>query len=517
MIANAKTLVPLVWGLLSLRAAAGVVNPLVLRNDDDFATSRACTRLSSRFPHSVSWPNSIEFQTQSTALYSDTCIFTPSCVFEPSSAAMIAEGVKIMKAERSKFAVRSGGHMPVPGAQSVQGGVMIAMDKLNQKSLNAAKTVASIGPGQVWADVYNWLVPYGLAVNGGRYPSVGVGGYMLGGGISYFSSTKGWGCDTVVAYEVVLADGQVVEARANGAYSDLFWALHGGHNNFGIVTRFDLQTFPMTSAYVGGAIWDGRDASANTQYFAALNSYLAPGGGAEDPNVAISAILALTPSEGVKELISIQLAPGTQEQPRAFENFTKIMAPAIQTVPGMVAPSWTSILPLLQQFGDRGFRQLFWSISFKGDPRAIRIANETLVDLADAALSGIPNATVAFTYQPVSKAWLQASKASGNNVLDLDPKDGAFVAGLLACTWQDKADDAAIHAFARNFSSAVENKTRALELFHPFAYLNDAAPEQKPFETYGQGKSLPRLRRIRDKYDPDNFLKNFMGHGFLLD
>lgn len=317
--------------------------------------------------------------------------------------------------------------MPVPGAQSVQPGVMISLSRLNARELKQSQSIASIGPGQVWRDVYRWLVPYGLAVNGGRYPTVGVGGYLVGGGISYFSSTHGWGCDTVTAYEVVLADGSIVEATADGEHADLFWTLRGGHNNFGIVTRFDLKTFPMTSAYFGGTIWDGKNASAQTQFFSALDSYMLPGGGVDDPNVATSAIVSVAPGSGASELISIRFAPGTDPSPKAFENFTAIDVPAIQNMGGKVVPDWTEVLNSLEQVGTRGLRHLFWSVSFKADPRAIQIANETVVDLAFAELANVSGAVATLTYQPISKDWLLASQRSGGNVIDLDPDSGTFI------------------------------------------------------------------------------------------
>ncbi|KAI0506893.1 hypothetical protein F5B22DRAFT_427395 [Xylaria bambusicola] len=480
------------------------------------AGTRACQRLAAKYPEDIFWPQSDTFQTESTAIYSNTCILSPSCVFEPSSAEDIGSAVKIIKAARSRFAVRAGGHMPVPGAQSVESGVMIALNKLNTKRLNKDKAIASIGPGQVWADVYTWLAPKGLAVNGGRYGTVGVGGLLVGGGISYFSSTRGWGCDTIVAYEVVLADGCVVEAKAHGKYADLFWALHGGHNNFGIVTRFDMKTFPVTSAFIGGGLWDGSNTSTQTQFFSAFESYMAPGGGVDDPNVAISAIIGLTPSTGAKQLTSIQFAPGKDSSPRAFENFTAIDAPFIQAIGGTVMPSWTALPILLAQLGVRGSREVYSSVSFFPDPRAIRIANETVTELAVPVLSQIPDSEIAFTYQPVSKDWLEASKASGHNMLDLDPRLGTFIAGLITITWTDAAHDAAVNKLTQRIVRTIENRTRALGLYYPFIYLNDAGPTQRPFDTYGGGGSLPKLRAIRAKYDPERFLENFLGHGFPL-
>jgi FAD/FMN-containing dehydrogenase len=75
------------------------------------------------------------------------------------------------------------------------------------------------------------------------------------GGISFTSPERGWACDSVVNFQVVLANGEIVNANATSR-SDLFTALKGGQTNFGIVTRFDLKLYP------GGALWGGRIAFA---------------------------------------------------------------------------------------------------------------------------------------------------------------------------------------------------------------------------------------------------------------
>lgn len=98
----------------------------------------------------------------------------------------------------------------------------------------------------VWYDLDLALEPYGRIVVGGRLKTIGVAGLTLGGGISYFSAKHGFAMDNVVAYEVVLANGAVVNAIAN-SNSDLFWALKGGGNNYGIVTKFTLATYHAPS------------------------------------------------------------------------------------------------------------------------------------------------------------------------------------------------------------------------------------------------------------------------------
>lgn len=70
------------------------------------------------------------------------------------------------------------------------------------------------------------------------------------GGVSFFAPRFGLVCDNVENFEVVLASGEIVNANAR-EHSDLWFALRGGSNNFGVVTRFDLVTFPQ------GPFWGG--------------------------------------------------------------------------------------------------------------------------------------------------------------------------------------------------------------------------------------------------------------------
>ena len=101
-----------------------------------------------------------------------------------------------------------------------------------------------------WSDVYSYLEPHGLAVPGGRIGPVGVPGLLLAGGVSFYGNQVGWACDSVVNYEIVLADGSLVEANKDH-HPDLFWALKGGSSNFGIVTRFDVQTIRSPKIWGG--------------------------------------------------------------------------------------------------------------------------------------------------------------------------------------------------------------------------------------------------------------------------
>lgn len=99
--------------------------------------------------------------------------------------------------------------------------------------------------------MYRTLDSIDVGVQGGDIGSVGVGGLLLGGGFSPYLYQRGFAADDIQKLEVVLANGDIVEASTE-KNSDLYQVLKGGGSGFGIVTRFDMKTFdrlPIWSAY----------------------------------------------------------------------------------------------------------------------------------------------------------------------------------------------------------------------------------------------------------------------------
>jgi FAD/FMN-containing dehydrogenase len=104
--------------------------------------------------------------------------------------------------------------------------------------------------GNTWDAVYSKLDELNLTVTGGRAAGVGVGGLSLGGGISFFGTRHGWTSDTIVNFQMVLANGSIISANEE-ENPDLAWALRGGSNNFGVVTRVDLRAFEQPPFWGG--------------------------------------------------------------------------------------------------------------------------------------------------------------------------------------------------------------------------------------------------------------------------
>ena len=177
--------------------------------------------------------------------------------------------------------------MPAPGHASTNGGVMIATTRLDEMRLeqepnNFDTPYLRCGPGHTWKKIYDFLEPYNLIAVGGRVAGVGTG-LILGGGNSFFSNTYGWAANNVVNFEVVLADGRVVMANKN-SNADLFWALKGGSNNFGIVTRYDIKVYTANLMWGGAVAWDSEYIEA---FLNAQTEFMLLGGGSGDPKAAL--------------------------------------------------------------------------------------------------------------------------------------------------------------------------------------------------------------------------------------
>jgi FAD/FMN-containing dehydrogenase len=221
----------------------------------------ACSKLSRAYSGIIS-PNGANYTAQAADAYWDVrANLSPACIFLPSTADEISKALDIFQTCDAQFAVRGGGHMNVsnsaswgqsvhgqliigqyPGSNSIDGGVLLALEKLDTIKVNAESV--EVGPGLTWYDVYEALEPYGRVTIGGRMKTIGVPGLSLIGGFHYFNNKYGYAMDNVLSYDVTLGNGTQVVANKT-SHPDLFWALKGGANNYGIVTKFTLKTYAI--------------------------------------------------------------------------------------------------------------------------------------------------------------------------------------------------------------------------------------------------------------------------------
>jgi FAD/FMN-containing dehydrogenase len=91
---------------------------------------------------------------------------------------------------------------------------------------------------------------HGLVTPFGDTGSVGVAGITLGGGVGWLVRKHGMTIDSLLAVEIVTADGRRRIASAVEE-PDLFWAVRGAGANFGVVTRLQFRLHPLGDVLAG--------------------------------------------------------------------------------------------------------------------------------------------------------------------------------------------------------------------------------------------------------------------------
>jgi FAD/FMN-containing dehydrogenase len=164
----------------------------------------------------------------------------PDVIYRPSTAEDLARLLREEIPADKKISVRAGGHNWL--ATSLRdGGALLDLGKLNTVSVDVESRLAQVGPGATHQVLADAIAPRGLAFPIGHCPSVGLGGYLLAGGMGWNLHEWGTGSANIRGADVVFADGH--SARIDDEHDpDLFWALRGGSTGFpGIVTSFLLE------------------------------------------------------------------------------------------------------------------------------------------------------------------------------------------------------------------------------------------------------------------------------------
>ncbi|PBK85365.1 FAD-binding domain-containing protein [Armillaria gallica] len=197
----------LAWTAFALDSPPGLVTPT------------ACQRIAAEVSNAtnVYYPGSLSYKVDNEHFASSSSQIS-SCSVEPGSVEDVGTILRILGQTRMPFGVKGGGHAFNPGFSSTTG-VQIAMTRSLEPPRFQCPWRESIRDRCGWLHSW-WRNQYGLAI------------------------------DNVAAYELVMPNGNVTNVTASSD-PDLFFSLKGGGNNFGVVTRFTLKTFPQ------GNIWGG--------------------------------------------------------------------------------------------------------------------------------------------------------------------------------------------------------------------------------------------------------------------
>ena len=157
----------------------------------------------------------------------DLAIRKAAYVGLPTSYADVPKLIAFALANRLELAIKGGGsNINDTGASSSEGGLVIDLAKLNKVEVRSNRQEVVVQGGALWGDVYQEAAKHQVDVVGGNVWSVGVGGFLTGGGHSNLSAVRGLGSDNIVEVTVALADGRIVKASPNQE-PGLFWAIQG--------------------------------------------------------------------------------------------------------------------------------------------------------------------------------------------------------------------------------------------------------------------------------------------------
>ncbi|PYI24019.1 FAD-binding domain-containing protein [Aspergillus violaceofuscus CBS 115571] len=445
----------------------------------------------------------------------------PACTFFPATAQQVAVAVQQLNHHPdAPFALKSGGHNFNVGFSSTKGGVLISFhENLSSTTRNPDGQTFDVGPGARWGDVYAVAEKTNQVLVGGRLANIGVAGFTLGGGLSYYSAQYGLTCDNVVNYEVVLPNATIVNANRT-SHPDLWWALRGGGNRFGIVTKFTFQAHPLGDA---GKIWGGikvYTADKRAAIFEALAEFIRDYPDAKAaviptfdfglPGALISNPMLFffydgrTPSEGAfAGLDKIEaLLDGTKTT--TYTELTNQAGGA--KIYGIKAAARVNTFPNLDPGNMSTLLEAHWSTY------QAMIRNDSSRDI-DIQIG-------TFTPQPLSVRIANASQARGGNALGLDPRHGDRFWVENDLIWVNEHCNEACPGYLKEVADRVNvvfNET--LRGARPTNYeagdvdfvsvnplfMNDAADYQDVYASYGT-ENQARLERIAKAYDPDRFM-----------
>ncbi|KAK7184325.1 FAD binding domain-containing protein [Paraphaeosphaeria sporulosa] len=465
----------------------------------DLLHTQAIETLSRAFPHAVLRPGEPRYEEENGRFWNqDNADVRPAGIVAPGDADETAKILQVLSDTKTPFAIRSGGYMPVPGFNTSPS-ILISLSRLTYVSLlpspsqDGETPLVKFGAGNTWGRIYDALSPHGLVVPGARSRPIGVGGFLLYGGVSHFYASVGWACEAVTEFEVALASGIVVTANAT-QNADLFWALKGGGANFGVVTSFTMRTRKLKKLWGGVRVAVGTQLTA-LQVFTALHEGIQ---GDVDEKAHVEVITFYTPEMcgSGDALFVLSLAYAAEvENPVALKGFLDIEA----------VSDGTRMTTQRDLAGDDkvnvGYdkRGLFRAFSYRGGGELTLDIYTTYYALVKASglFDADPSAMAALLWLPAGR-----NLAAGTGVMALGEEAEPYLSCSICMRWSDPSASARIHAIADSIAEKLKKKLRDAGAFVTFAYGNIAGVQDQTFSGLPE-KTRRRLNDVARNYDPE--------------
>ncbi|KAF2207199.1 hypothetical protein CERZMDRAFT_63028 [Cercospora zeae-maydis SCOH1-5] len=408
-------------------------------------------------------------------------------------------------------AVKGGGHSTA-GASSTDGGINIDLARMRNVRVDAENNLLYVQGGALWHDVDSAAWNHGLATVGGTVADTGVGGLLLGGGYGHLSGKYGLTIDNVVSITTVLASGDIVKT-SESEYPDLFWALRGAGQNFGVATEFVLKAYPQQEAYTGMMLFPptpenvGKVVGALNDLFEVKETANGPKTKAGGRLGCLFAIAKPPPAGGQTMLLLLVAAADIANEAEGKELLQPFLdiGPVVNTLTLSPYPKVNNLVPT-----ESGYRSSMKGAAFFAPLRpefALEVAasyDKFIADIPDAAAS-----IVAFEFYDAIKVNELDNGSFANR--------GYHLNGLVMPSWKENANDSVCRQWARDVSnlfkaelanqgketnSGAESASRRGKKGATMLYGNYDQYDEISKDVFGD--HYERLQSIKAKYDPKN-------------
>ncbi len=182
--------------------------------------------------------------------YNTAVRHAPLAVVRARNAQDVVAAVRFAKEHHLRVAVHATGHGTFA---PVSDGLLITTALLDHLAIDPRTHIATIGAGVRWDAVIAAAAEHHLAPVAGSSGTVGVVGYLLGGGLGPLARSHGFSSDYLISCTVVTGGGDLLEVDATH-HPELFWALRGGKHGLGIVVAVRLRLIALRTLYAG-SLW----------------------------------------------------------------------------------------------------------------------------------------------------------------------------------------------------------------------------------------------------------------------
>jgi FAD/FMN-containing dehydrogenase len=406
----------------------------------------------------------------------------PAVIVRAADASDVSRVVSFAREAGLELAVRGGGHS-VAGHGVSDGGVMLDLSEMRGLEIDTDQRTAWAEAGLTAGEYTSAAAEHGLATGFGDTASVGIGGLTLSGGVGFLVRKHGLTIDSLLAADVVTADGELLRADAE-THPDLFWAIRGGGGNFGVATRFQFRLHELES-FVGGFLVLPATPDVIASFVAEAEA--APEELSTIANVMPAPPLPFLPAEHHGRLVVLALlgyAGGVEDGQRAIAPFRALASPIADLVrpmsyPEMFPPEEEEYHPVVVA------RTMFVDTV---DRRAV----ETMVDHLEAA-----TATMAVTQMRVLGGAVARVSPGATAYAHRESRVMVTVAAIY-----ERDEERVVH---QAWVDALAGVLRQRDAGAYVGFLGDEGEERVraayPASTWN------RLAAIKARYDPDNLFR----------